>query len=71
MDTFDANQVPIQYTLNVAQVNLILRGLGKLPFDEVEGLYLPMRQVALETLSRAEAASKAPADDQSEGAHAD
>lgn len=75
MTTFDPNQVPIQYTFNVQQVNLILRGLGKMPFDEVEGLYLPIRQVALQTLSNAETAAKEqPAElptDQSEGAHAD
>lgn len=57
---FDANQVPINVTLNLPQVNTILEGLGELPFKKVEGIYNGLREVALKTLHQAEAASKDP-----------
>lgn len=57
---FDANQVPINVTLNLPQVNTILEGLGELPFKKVEGIYNGLRDVALKTLQQAEAASKEP-----------
>lgn len=57
---FDANQVPINVTLNLPQVNTILEGLGELPFKKVEGIYNGLREVALKTLQQAEAASKEP-----------
>jgi hypothetical protein len=51
---FDPNQVAINYTMNSAQVALILRGLGKLPLEEVEQLFNGMRNVAIQTLQKAE-----------------
>lgn len=56
---FDATQVPIQYTLNFHQVNLILKGMAKLPLEEVEQLYTGLRAHALGTLQAAEAEFKA------------
>lgn len=53
----DPNQVPIHFTLNLAQVNLILKGLGKLPHEEVEQLYNGIRSSALNTLQTAEKAA--------------
>lgn len=58
---FDINQVPINYTLNAAQVGVILRGLGKLPLEEVEQLFAGIRSVAQQTLQQAEEAAKAAA----------
>lgn len=58
---FDVNQVPINYTLNAAQVSLILRGLGKLPLEEVEQLFAGIRAVAQQAVQQAEEASKAAA----------
>lgn len=55
---FDANQVPINYTLSFGQVNLILRALGKLPMEEVEQFYVAFRSVAVQTLQQAEQAAK-------------
>lgn len=57
---FDANQVPINVTLNLPQVNTLLEGLGELPFKKVEGLYNGLRNTALTALQQAEAASKEP-----------
>lgn len=57
---FDANQVPINVTLNLPQVNTLLEGLGELPFKKVEGIYNGLREVALKTLQQAEASSKKP-----------
>jgi len=51
---FNPATVPINYTLNFAQVNLILKGLGELPRKETEGFYDQFRQVALQTLQAAE-----------------
>lgn len=57
---FDANQVPINVTLNLPQVNTILEGLGELPFKKVEGIYNGLRNTALNALQQAEGASKEP-----------
>ncbi len=72
---FDANQVPINYTLNFAQVNLVLRALGKLPMEEVEQFYVAFRSVAVQALAQAEEAAKAaeqpaPEADQNSGQEA-
>ncbi|CAB4122555.1 hypothetical protein UFOVP33_21 [uncultured Caudovirales phage] len=55
----DPNQVPINYTVNLPQVNLILKGLGKLPLEEVEQLYNGIRGHALQALQTAEAEAQA------------
>lgn len=47
---FDPATVPINYTLNFQQVNLLLEGLGKLPHEKAAQLYTAMRSVALQTL---------------------
>ena len=51
---FNPATVPINYTLNFQQVNLLLEGLGKLPYERVEQLYSAMRSVALQTLQVSE-----------------
>lgn len=51
---FNPAAVPINYTLNFAQVNLILKGLAELPRKETEGFYDQFRAVALQTLQAAE-----------------
>mgnify|MGYP006385876993 CR=1 FL=1 len=58
MSQFNAQQVPITVTLNFSQINLILEGLGKLPFEKVESLYLGLRAHGLTTLQQAEEAHK-------------
>lgn len=56
---FNPAAVPIQYTLTFQQVNLVLEGLGKLPYDRVEALYTAVRSIALQTLHAAEQAHEA------------
>lgn len=53
------NQVPINYTLTLDQVNLILAGLGKLPFEQVSEFVNGIRSVALQALQQAEEKAKA------------
>lgn len=53
---FTPASVPINYTLNFQQVNLLLEGLGKLPYERVEQLYSAMRGAALQTLRDSEQA---------------
>lgn len=53
MSEFNPMEVPIGYTLNIAQVNLILKGLGKLPREESEGFYDQFRDVAVKALDLA------------------
>lgn len=53
---FNPASVPINYTLNFQQVNLLLEGLGKLPYERVEQLYSAMRGAALQTLQDSEQA---------------
>lgn len=52
---FNPGAVPINYTLNFAQVNLLLKGMGKLPREETDGFYEQFRGHALQTLQAAEA----------------
>lgn len=56
------NQVPINYTLTIDQVNLILTGLGKMAYDQVADLVAGIRSVALQALKEAEEAAKAEAE---------
>ena len=44
------------------QVNLILSGLGKLPFEQVESLYMGIRNLALQSLQAAEEKARQEAD---------
>lgn len=53
---FNPASVPINYTLNFQQVNLLLEGLGKLPYERVEQLYSAIRGAALQALQAAEQA---------------
>ena len=55
---FNPATVPINYTLNFQQVNLLLEGLGKLTYERVEQLYGAMRGAALQTLQDAEQAQR-------------
>ena len=54
-DQFNPANVPINYVLNFAQVNLLLKGLAELPRKETDGFYDQFRAVALQTLQAAEA----------------
>ena len=58
---FNPADVPINYTLNFHQVNLILEGLNELPRKRTEGFYEQIRSVALSTLQAAEQAANAAA----------
>jgi hypothetical protein len=53
------NQVNINYTLNLDQVNLIVTALGKLPFEQVEQFVVAFRSVAVKALQEAQEAAKA------------
>lgn len=55
---FNPAEVPINYTLNFNQVNLILAGLAELPRKQTEGFYDQFRAVALQAIQAAEAAHK-------------
>lgn len=59
---FNPSEVPINYTLNFQQVNVILKGMGKLMREETEGFYEQFRGVALQTLQAAELAHNEAAD---------
>ncbi len=63
---FNPASVPINYTLNFQQVNLLLEGLGKLPHERVEQLYNAMRGAALQTLQDAEQAYNEAAEREAE-----
>ena len=63
---FNPASVPINYTLNFQQVNLLLEGLGKLPYERVEQLYNAMRSAALQTLQDAEQAHNEAAEREAE-----
>ena len=56
------NQVRITYAFTLDQVNLILNGLGKLPYEQVGDMVTSMRAIALQTLQEAEAKAKAEAE---------
>lgn len=51
---FTPNQVPIYYTLNIDQVNLVLEGLGELPLKRAGDFSNAFRAVALQALQAAE-----------------
>lgn len=59
---FNPAEVPINYTLNFNQVNVILKAMSKLPREETEGFYENFRGVALQTLQVAEATHKEAAE---------
>lgn len=63
---FNPASVPINYTLNFQQVNLLLEGLGKLPYERVEQLYSAMRGAALQTLQDSEQAYNEAAEREAE-----
>ena len=63
---FNPASVPINYTLNFQQVNLLLEGLVKLPHERVEQLYNAMRSAALQTLQDAEQAHNEVAEREAE-----
>lgn len=63
---FNPAAVPINYTLNFQQVNLLLEGLGKLPYERVEQLYSAMRGAALQTLQDSEQAYNEAAEREAE-----
>ena len=60
--TFNPAEVPINYTLNFQQVNLLLEGLAELPRKRTDGFYEQFRGVALQTLQAAENAHKEAAE---------
>lgn len=53
---FDAASVPIHYTLNFHQVDVILKGLAKLPREETDPFYEQVKGHAVQSLQAAEAA---------------
>ena len=59
MSQFNPIEVPIVPKLNYLQVELILEGLGKLPFERVDQFYTSLRELAISTLTEAEAAYRA------------
>lgn len=54
MAQFNPNDVRFNMTFNYSQVNLVLKGLGKLPFDEVESLYNAIRSASVQSLNHAQ-----------------
>ena len=63
---FNPAAVPITVTLNFHQVNTILTGLGKLPYEEVESLYNTIRSVGINTMNDAETQHKLAQQQESE-----
>ena len=59
---FNPAEVPINYTLNFNQVNVILAGMAELPRKQTDGFFEQFRGVALQTLQAAEAAHKEAAE---------
>jgi len=59
---FNPAEVPITYTLNFNQVNVILAGMSELPRKQTDGFYDQFRAVALQTMQAAEAAHKEAAE---------
>lgn len=53
-----AQNVPISITFTLAQVNLVLEGLGKLAHERVEHLVTGIRSEAVRTLQAAEKAAQ-------------
>lgn len=56
---FNPNTVSIPLTFNFQQINLILEGLGKLPLEKVESLYVGIRTASFNTMNNAEQAHRA------------
>jgi len=54
-----ADKVTVQLSLNLDQVNLIITGLTKLPYEHVAELVTFVRHSALQALSAAEELAKA------------
>lgn len=57
-----AQNIAIPLTLNLAQVNLVLEGLGKLPHERVDALVTGIRSEAVRQLQAAEKAAQAAAE---------
>jgi len=55
------NQVPINLTLNLDQINLILESLGKMPHERVAEFVVGLRAETLRQLKAAEEAALAEA----------
>jgi hypothetical protein len=53
---FDPAEVPINYTLNLAQVNLILECLAEIPRKRTDGFFEQFRDTAVQALQAAEKA---------------
>lgn len=54
---FDINQVQVQLVLSAQQAGVVLKGLSKLPFEEVDQLYHGIRTVAAQAIQKAEEAA--------------
>ena len=52
--TMTPNEVQITVTLALPAVNLVLAGLGKLPYEQVDSLVNGLRSAALQALQAAE-----------------
>jgi isocitrate/isopropylmalate dehydrogenase len=65
---FNPAEVPISYTLNFHQVNVLLKGMNKLMREETEGFYEGFKGHALQTLQAAEVAHKEAAEKAAEKA---
>lgn len=57
---FNPATVLIPLTVDYQQMNLLLEGLGKLPFERVEGLYTGLRGHAARVMQQAEDAHNNP-----------
>lgn len=67
----DITQIPITLTMTVAQVNVVLAGLGKLPHDDVSEIIVGIRRVSLEQIQAQQQGKAAPkAEAESEGGEA-
>jgi hypothetical protein len=53
---FDPAEVPINYTLNLAQVNLILECLAEIPRKRTDGFFEQFRDTAVQALQSAKGA---------------
>ena len=56
----DFTQIPITLTMTVAQINVVLAGLGKLPHDDVNDMIVGIRRLALEQVQAREQAQAKP-----------
>lgn len=62
------NEVPIHLTLNLDQINLILEGLGGLPYSRAEQIVLTIRSSTLAQLKEAEKRALAVAESETASA---